>query len=65
MYKVSFKYDCIYIYPKDINPAKLANKLGTVFYGCFKIKTGFYYIPRTSIKKTGFNGFINVLIPYV
>ena len=65
MYEVSFKYDCIYIYAKDTNPAKLAKKLGTPFYGAFKINTGYYYIPRTSIKKSGFNGFINVLIPYV
>lgn len=62
MYEVNYKYDCIYIYIKNESSAKLANKLGTVFYGCFKLKTGYYYIPRTSIKKSGFNGFVNLLI---
>ncbi len=62
MYEVNFKYDCIYIYPKDINQAKLVNKLGTIFYGAYKLKTGYYYISRTS---SGFDGFLNVLISYV
>jgi hypothetical protein len=65
MYEVNYRYDCVYIYAKNGTSDKLANKLGTVFYGCFKIKTGYYYIPRTPIYKSGFNGFVNLLIQYV
>jgi hypothetical protein len=69
MYEVKFSQSglSIYIYPKHKDSVDLAQKLGTIFYGCFKLKTGYYYIPRACINKTGsgFNGFINVLIPYV
>jgi hypothetical protein len=66
MYEVKFSQSGlpIYIYPKHKDCVVLAQKLGTIFYGCSKLKTGYYYIPRAYLNKTGsgFNGFINVLI---